>query len=166
MKDILFFFKKLSKQQKPSYFWIGCSDSRVSENDILGLAPGDVFVHRNIANIVVNSDLNFLSVLQYAVEVLNIREIIVCGHYGCGGVESIILNKSYGLIDNWLGHIYDVCFKHNDILKLFDSYKEIFKNILYELNDIILNSNLSKKKNLNSVINTIHKMYNKKIKNN
>ena len=108
------FFIRLSEQQRPRYLWIGCADSRVPANDIVGLLPGELFVHRNIANVVVHSDLNCLSVMQFAVDVLQIEHVIVCGHYGCSGVSAALQNKRIGLADNWLRHVQDVHSKHEN----------------------------------------------------
>ncbi len=102
------FFPRLARQQAPAYLWIGCSDSRVPANEIVGLLPGELFVHRNVANVVVHTDLNCLSVLQYAVDVLGVQHVIVCGHYGCGGVGAAMRDERYGLVDNWLQHVKDI----------------------------------------------------------
>jgi len=110
------FFKSLANQQTPEYLWIGCSDSRVPANELIGLAPGELFVHRNIANVVVHSDLNCLSVLQFAVDILKVKHVIICGHYGCGGVHAAMTNRRVGLADNWLRHVQDVHQKHERYL--------------------------------------------------
>jgi carbonic anhydrase len=106
------FFEKLAHQQSPRYLWIGCSDSRVPANEIVGLLPGELFVHRNIGNLVVHTDLNCLSVLQFAVDVLKVRHVIVCGHYGCSGVRAAVMQERHGLVDNWLRHVQDVREQH------------------------------------------------------
>jgi carbonic anhydrase len=106
------FFENLARQQNPAYLWIGCSDSRVPANDIIGLLPGEIFVHRNVANIVVHTDLNCLSVMQFAIDLLKVRHVIVCGHYGCSGVRAALHDERHGLIDNWLRHLQDVRDKH------------------------------------------------------
>ena len=110
------FFKALANQQSPEYLWIGCSDSRVPANELLGMAPGELFVHRNIANVVVHSDLNCLSVLQFAIDVLKVKHVIICGHYGCSGVHAAMVNTRVGLADNWLRHVQDVSQKHEKYL--------------------------------------------------
>jgi carbonic anhydrase len=110
------FFLELSRQQSPAYLWIGCSDSRVPANEIVGLLPGELFVHRNVANLVVHTDLNCLSVMQFAVDLLKVRHIIVCGHYGCSGVGAALRNDRLGLSDNWLRHLQDVRQKHQESL--------------------------------------------------
>jgi carbonic anhydrase len=128
------FFKRLEHIQSPEYLWIGCSDSRVPANEITGTQPGEIFVHRNIANVVVHTDLNLLSVLQYAVEVLKVKHIIVCGHYGCGGVKAAMTNHSFGIINKWLRNIKDVYRFHRETLDLL-SYENGYRlNKLIELN--------------------------------
>jgi len=136
------FFTNLAKQQNPDYLWIGCADSRVPANQIIDLPPGEVFVHRNIANVVVHSDLNCLSVIQYAGEVLKVKHIIVCGHYGCGGVKAALEDKDHGLIDNWLQHIKDVYRCHKKKLDAMEDEEERF-NMLCELNVIEQVANVS-----------------------
>ena len=118
------FFGDLAEQQSPHYLWIGCSDSRVSANVIVDLAPGEVFVHRNVANLVNHSDMNCLSVIQFAVEVLQVGHIIVCGHYGCGGVQASLETKRHGLIDNWLRHIQDTANLYSHLLEEIDDPNE------------------------------------------
>src|SRR5437773_1472637 len=110
------FFRKLSHQQSPSYLWIGCSDSRVPANQIVGLLPGELFVHRNVANLVVHTDLNCLSVLQFAIDILKVKHVIVCGHYGCSGVRAALQRQRLGLSDNWLRHIEDTRQKHEALV--------------------------------------------------
>jgi carbonic anhydrase len=110
------FFGRLAAQQAPRYLWIGCSDSRVPANEIVGLLPGELFVHRNVSNVVVHTDLNCLSVMQFAVDVLKVRDIIVCGHYGCGGIRAAMEEHKLGLIDNWLRHVQDVAARHRPML--------------------------------------------------
>ena len=127
------YFKDLSKGQNPPLLWIGCSDSRVPANEIIGAKPGEVFVHRNIANMVVHSDMNMLSVLDYAVNVLKVKHVIVCGHYGCGGVKAAMGNDSIGIIDNWIRHIKDVYRLHEDYLNSFENDEERF-NMFVEIN--------------------------------
>ncbi len=129
------FFRNLSQQQNPEHLWIGCSDSRVPANQVVGLAPGEVFVHRNIANVVTHTDFNCLSVLEYAVNVLQVQHVIVCGHYGCGGVIAALQNHHLGLIDNWLRHIRDVRRNHEKQLAALEDEKERI-NRLCELNVI------------------------------
>ncbi|GAP65833.1 carbonic anhydrase protein [Mizugakiibacter sediminis] len=114
------FFARLSQQQAPKYLWIGCSDSRVPANQIIDMAPGEVFVHRNVANVVVHTDLNCLSTIQFAVDVLKVEHIIVVGHYGCGGVQAVLEQRRLGLIDNWLRHVADVMQKHTDAIQAID----------------------------------------------
>ncbi len=116
------FFRRLSAQQFPEFLWIGCSDSRVPANEIVGLLPGEMFVHRNVANLVVHTDLNCLSVLQYAVDVLGVKHVIVCGHYGCGGVRAALNRDRLGLIDNWLRHVQDVAEQHQHLLAPIEAF--------------------------------------------
>ena len=129
------FFRQLAKQQNPKFLWIGCSDSRVPANEIVGLMPGEVFVHRNIANVVVHTDLNCLSVVQFAVDVLKVEHIMVVGHYGCGGVRAALFGDRLGLVDNWLHHIHDVRDKHAEALQAIGLSDER-ANRLCELNVI------------------------------
>ena len=127
------FFQKLARQQNPNYLWIGCSDSRVPANQIVGLLPGELFVHRNVANVVVHTDLNCLSVMQFAVDVLKVQHIIVCGHYGCAGVKAALCQENLGLVDNWLRHVQDVREKHEaELAKISDVTQR--HNRLCELN--------------------------------
>ncbi|HEY8935158.1 MAG TPA: carbonate dehydratase [Cyclobacteriaceae bacterium] len=129
------FFKRLSEIQTPKFLWIGCSDSRVPANQITGTEPGEIFVHRNIANMVVHTDMNLLSVLDYAVNVLEVRHVIVCGHYGCGGIKAAMGNKQFGVIDNWIRHIKDVYRMHQSELEEIKDLEER-QNRLTELNVI------------------------------
>ena len=129
------FFQSLSEQQSPKYLWIGCSDSRVPANELLGMQPGEVFVHRNIANQVIHTDLNCLSVIQFAVDILKVKDIIVCGHYCCGGISAAFDNKSHGLIDNWLRHIKDVYRFNKQKLDAVDDKKQRM-NLMCDLNVI------------------------------
>jgi carbonic anhydrase len=127
------FFLRLSQQQAPRYLWLGCSDSRVPANEILGLDPGEVFVHRNVANLAVHSDLNFLSVLQFAVEFLRVEHVIVTGHYGCGGVRAALGDKPLGLVDNWLRHLRDVHARHHQRIEAL-AEATAREDLLVELN--------------------------------
>jgi carbonic anhydrase len=129
------FFRILAEQQSPTYLWIGCSDSRVPATQLVGLRPGDLFVHRNVANVVVHTDFNCLSVLQFAVDVLKVSHVIVCGHYGCGGVQAAMQNLQLGLIDNWLRHVQDVMHNHEALLQKINDEAERL-NKLCELNVI------------------------------
>lgn len=146
------FFETLSKGQSPEYLWIGCSDSRVPANQVCGLIPGEVFVHRNIANVVSLTDLNCLSVLQFAVEVLKVKKIIVCGHYACGGVDTVVRDKSYGLIDNWLTSIREIKDTNADFIEKTlapyksnnDEYMAKKVDMMCELNALHQALNLSK----------------------
>ncbi len=126
------FFERLSQSQKPRFLWIGCSDSRVPAERLTGLEPGELFVHRNVANLVIHTDLNCLSVVQYAIDVLEVEHVIICGHYGCGGVQSAVENPELGLINNWLLHIRDIWYKHSSLLGELSPEKRLDK--LCELN--------------------------------
>lgn len=127
------FFEKLSKQQSPKYLWIGCSDSRVPANEIVGLLPGELFVHRNVSNLVVHTDMNCLSVMQYAIAILKIKHIIVCGHYGCGGIAAAIEERPHGLIDNWLRNVREIYYLYEkEMLAIKDENERI--NRLCEIN--------------------------------
>lgn len=135
------FFSRLANGQQPPVLWIGCADSRVPANEIIGAEPGEVFVHRNIANMVVHSDMNMLSVLDYAVNVLKVKHVIICGHYGCGGVQAAMTNKHFGLIDNWIRHIKDVYRLHADELNVIEDEKKRFDrfvelNVLEQVYDV------------------------------
>ncbi len=134
------FFSQLSQQQDPEYLWIGCSDSRVPATQIVNLPPGEVFVHRNLANVVVHTDLNCLSVIQYSVEILQVKHVIVCGHYGCGGIKAAMEDQDHGLMDNWLRHIKDVGRFHADKLDGLEHNKKL--DLLCELNVIEQVSNV------------------------
>ncbi|MFO7593197.1 MAG: carbonate dehydratase [Pseudomonadota bacterium] len=135
LKEDAEFFQRLSQQQNPEYLWIGCADSRVPANEILGMLPGDIFVHRNVANMVVHTDLNCLSVMQFAVDVLKVKHIIVTGHYGCGGVKAAVERAKLGLIDNWLRHIQDVQTKHSGCLAPLEGHPALVDRMC-ELNVI------------------------------
>ena len=126
------FFARLSRQQAPEYLWIGCADSRVPANEIVGLLPGEMFVHRNVANVVVHTDLNCLSVLQFAIDVLGVRHVIVCGHYGCGGIRAALDKEKHGLIDNWLRHVQDIQQRYVGELEAIESSRRADR--LCELN--------------------------------
>ncbi len=139
------FFHRLSLQQNPEYLWIGCSDSRVPANQVVGLDPGELFVHRNIANVVLHTDFNCLSVVQFAVDVLKVRHIIVCGHYGCGGIKAALDDQEFGLVDNWLRHIKDIYVQHKQEIEHL-RYDQQRVNRMCELNVIEQVNNLTKTK--------------------
>lgn len=136
------FFQTLAKQQSPTFLWIGCSDSRVPATQLVGMVPGEMFVHRNVANVVVHTDFNCLSVMQYAVDVLKVDHIIVCGHHGCGGVKAAMENAQLGLIDNWLRHVQDVIHEHEELLATVEEDKRLDR--LCELNVIEQVSNVGR----------------------
>ena len=133
------YFSRLAHLQTPEFLWIGCSDSRVPANEITGTHPGEIFVHRNIANMVVHTDLNMLSVLQYAVEVLKVKHVIVCGHYGCGGVKAAMGNHSFGIINKWLRNIKDVYRFHRDEIDVLDEEEKVNKLIELNVKEQVLN---------------------------
>ncbi|MCF8429892.1 MAG: carbonic anhydrase [Bacteroidia bacterium] len=154
------YFKNLADIQKPEFLWIGCSDSRVPANEITNTEPGEIFVHRNIANLVVNTDLNMLSVLKYAVEVLKVKHIIVCGHYGCGGVKAAITNHHYGLLNKWLRNIKDVYRLHNDELNKIENLEDktdalVELNIIEQVNNLVKTSIIQKAWHNNQLL-TLH----------
>src|ERR1700719_4316673 len=138
------FFERLQSQQAPEYLWIGCSDSRVPANEIVNLLPGELFVHRNVANVVVHTDLNCLSVMQFAVDILKVRHIIVCGHYGCSGVGAVLRRDRLGLSDNWLRHVQDVRQKHEKVLASFSETEAVDRlcelNVLEQVNNVCCTS--------------------------
>jgi carbonic anhydrase len=134
------YFKRLSKIQKPEFLWIGCSDSRVPANEITGTAPGEIFVHRNVANLVVHTDLNLLTVLMYAVDVLEVKHVIVCGHYGCGGVKASMTNSNFGMINKWLRNIKDVYrFHQEDLNQIADEEQRVDKLVELNVQEQVLN---------------------------
>ncbi|WP_028667642.1 carbonate dehydratase [Runella zeae] len=137
------YFEELAADQKPEFLWIGCADSRVPANEVTGTAPGEIFVHRNVANLVIHTDINMLSVLQYAVEVLEVKHILVVGHYGCGGVKAAMSNKDFGLINKWLRNIKDVYSKHSEELEDIEDFDQRF-NKLVEFNVMEQAKNLAK----------------------
>ena len=136
------FFSRLARQQEPQFLWIGCSDSRVPANQIVGLLPGEMFVHRNVANVVVHTDLNCLSTVQFAIDVLRVKHIIICGHYGCGGVLAALRNEKHGLVDNWLRHVQDVRRNHRAEIDALETERDRHRR-LCELNVIAQVANVS-----------------------
>jgi carbonic anhydrase len=154
------YFERQVREQNPAFFWIGCSDSRVPANEVTNTQPGEIFVHRNVANLVVNTDLNMLSVLQYAVEVLKVKDIIVCGHYGCGGVKAAMFNRSFGLLNKWLRNIKDIYRIHRDEIDAIEN-EDLRVDRLVELNvrEQVLNlskTSIVQKSWKNNELPTIH----------